>query len=51
MGAKGPAWVRANRDYVLLSKRVERLFASVLEPRWPGRAPKKMAQPTQRSTR
>ena len=35
MGAKGPAWVRANRDYVLLAKRVERLFLSLLESRRP----------------
>jgi len=30
MGARGPAWIRANRDYVHLADRVERLFASLL---------------------
>ncbi|MBX3531523.1 MAG: glycosyltransferase [Rhizobiaceae bacterium] len=31
MGAKGPAWVKANRDYARLADRVERLYAGVLE--------------------
>ena len=30
MGARGPGWVKANRDYVQLAGRVERLFASLL---------------------
>jgi glycosyltransferase involved in cell wall biosynthesis len=31
MGAKGPAWVKANRDYASLADRVERLYARMLE--------------------
>jgi glycosyltransferase involved in cell wall biosynthesis len=31
MGARGPAWVKANRDYASLADRVERLYARVLE--------------------
>ncbi len=38
MGAKGPAWVKANRDYVRLAERVERLFSSLLNPRRPARS-------------
>jgi glycosyltransferase involved in cell wall biosynthesis len=30
MGARGPAWVKANRDYARLADRVERLFGSLL---------------------
>jgi hypothetical protein len=30
MGAKGPAWVKANRDYVRIADRVERLFSTLL---------------------
>lgn len=31
MGARGPDWVKANRDYVRLADRVEKLFGSLLE--------------------
>ena len=31
MGARGPDWVKANRDYVRLADRVEKLFGSMLE--------------------
>jgi glycosyltransferase involved in cell wall biosynthesis len=31
MGAKGSAWVRANRDYARLADTVERVYASLLE--------------------
>ena len=30
MGARGPGWVKANRDYARLADRVERLFVSLL---------------------
>jgi len=30
MGARGPAWVKANRDYARIADRVESLFASLL---------------------
>jgi glycosyltransferase involved in cell wall biosynthesis len=30
MGARGPAWVKANRDYSSLADRVERLYAGLL---------------------
>lgn len=33
MGARGPGWVKANRDYSRLADRVERLFASLLHTR------------------
>ena len=33
MGARGPAWVKANRDYARLADRVERLFASLIAAR------------------
>jgi glycosyltransferase involved in cell wall biosynthesis len=32
MGARGPGWVKANRDYARLADRVERLFGSLVEP-------------------
>jgi glycosyltransferase involved in cell wall biosynthesis len=33
MGAKGPAWIKENRDYVRLAEQVERLFAMLLRER------------------
>jgi glycosyltransferase involved in cell wall biosynthesis len=33
MGARGPAWVKANRDYGSLADRVERLYAGVIAAR------------------
>jgi len=44
MGARGPAWVKANRDYASLADRVERLFSSLLTPRRANSTDKKMAQ-------
>jgi len=44
MGARGPAWVKANRDYVRLADRVERLFATALEARWPRRYSRHLAE-------
>lgn len=38
MGARGPQWVKANRDYARLADRVERLFARLMEPRGQSRA-------------
>ena len=43
MGARGPGWVKANRDYVGLADRVERLFSSLLEARRPRRQSRDLA--------
>jgi glycosyltransferase involved in cell wall biosynthesis len=41
MGARGPLWVKANRDYARLADRVERLFGQLLEP--PVQSPRGLA--------
>lgn len=51
MGARGPAWVKANRDYVSLADRVERLFSSLMKPRPANGADREMARPAQHPAR
>ena len=38
MGARGPAWVKANRDYARLADTVEQLYATMLASRQAGRS-------------